>query len=253
MCVKTARREQEIIALLESCNEIKVAELSRLLNVSESTLRKQLSVMQQKGLVIRTYGGVMSVNLVPDETFESKLYKNMGEKRKIAEKARELIPTGASVALGSGTTVFGLATLLDNLQKGIIYTNSIQTADYLSRIAGLEMHICGGIVRGRTGTIIGNEVAEYFSSLKQVDYAFIGCDAINTAGEIMSDSLSVASAEKNLLLSAKHRYILCDSSKIGQSAIARITELKNCDGLIIDYSESRITERYQTLTELIYV
>ena len=252
MCVKTARREQEIIALLESRGDISVAELSGLLGISESTLRKQLSVMQRNGMVIRTYGGVMSVNRVPDESFESKLHKNMAEKRKIAEKARELIPAGASVALGSGTTVYGLGMLLDDHPKGVIYSNSLQTADYLSRVAGLEVHICGGIVRGRTSTVIGNEVAEYFRGLKQLDYAFIGCDAINMAGEVMSDSLSVASAEKILFLSAKHRYVLCDSSKIGQSAVARITGLKNCDGLVIDYCDSRIIERYQTLTKLIY-
>ena len=82
--MKTARREQEIIALLESRGDISVAELSGLLGISESTLRKQLAVMQRNGMVIRTYGGVMSVNRVPDESFESKLHKNMAEKRKIA-------------------------------------------------------------------------------------------------------------------------------------------------------------------------
>ena len=90
--MKTARREQKIIGLLESRGEISVSELSDILEISVSTLRKQLAVMQQKGLLIRTYGGVMSVNRVPDESFESKLRKNVAEKRKIAERARALVP-----------------------------------------------------------------------------------------------------------------------------------------------------------------
>ena len=86
-----------------------------------------------------------------------------------------------------------------------------------------------------------------------MDYAFIGCDAINANGEVMSDNLSVAAAEKTLLLCAKRRYILCDSSKIGQSAVAQITGLQNCDGLITGLPESQTTDRYKTLTEVIYV
>ena len=117
--MKATRREQEIIALLESRGELSVKDLSSILDVSLSTLRKQLAVMQDNGLVIRTYGGVMSVNRVPDETFESKLHKNITEKRRIAEKARSLVPSGAALALGSGTTVFGLANLLENMQQSM--------------------------------------------------------------------------------------------------------------------------------------
>lgn len=79
--MKTDRREHKIISLLESRGEMTVNDLSRVLDVSLSTLRKQLAVMQSKGLVIRTYGGVMPVNRVPDETFDSKLHKNMSEKQ----------------------------------------------------------------------------------------------------------------------------------------------------------------------------
>jgi hypothetical protein len=76
--------------------------------------------------------------------------------------------------------------------------------------------------------------------------------SINAGGDVMSDNVSVATAEQNILFSAKHRYILCDSSKIGQSAVAHITNLKNCDGLITGYTGSEITERYKTLTEVLY-
>ena len=248
--MKATRREQEIIALLESRGELSVKDLSSILDVSLSTLRKQLAVMQENGLVIRTYGGVMSVNRVPDETFESKLHKNITEKRRIAEKARSLVPNGAALALGSGTTVFGLANLLDDLPHATVYTNSMQAADYLSRAAGLEVHISGGIIRSHTGTIIGNEVAEYFRSLRQVDYAFIGCDAIDSSGVVRSDNLSVASVEKIILNCARRKYILCDSSKLGQSAVARVTELSNCDGLITMHSPA--AENYASMTRLLY-
>ena len=248
--MKVAKREQTIISLLESRGEISVNDLSSILDVSVSTLRKQLAVMQANGLVIRTYGGVMSVNRVPDESFDSKMQKNIGEKRRIAEKARSLIPNGASIALGSGSSIFCLGNLLDDLTRGIIYTNSMQTADYLAHCGGLEVHISGGIIRGRTGTIIGNDVVEFFSALKQVDYAFIGCDAIDSKGEIYSDNLSVATAEQKLLLSAKHKFVLCDSSKIGKTAVAHIASLKQCDGLITVNSGNHIVDNFNMFAKI---
>ena len=85
--MKTDVREQRIISLLESRGEMDVNELSAILGISVSTLRKQLAEMQEKKLIIRTYGGVMSINPFPDETFESKLHKGVAEKRRIASKA----------------------------------------------------------------------------------------------------------------------------------------------------------------------
>lgn len=251
--VKTSKREQEIIALLESRGQISAQELSGLLGISVSTLRKQLAVMQEHGLLIRTYGGVMSVNRVPDETFESKLRKNVAEKRRIAEAARKRFSDGAAVALGSGTTVYGLCMLMDDLKRTVVYSNSMQAADLLSRFTGLEVHICGGIIRSQTGSIIGNEVVEYFRGLKQIDYAFIGCDAIDANGEVFSENLSVAAAEKNLLLCAKRRFILCDSTKLGKTSIARITSLRECDCLITGDTGNREAEGYRALTEVCLV
>ena len=248
--MKTANREQKIIGFLESRGAMSVEELSGLLGVSVSTLRKQLAVMQENGLVIRTYGGVMPVNRVPDETFESKLHKNVAEKRRIAERARLLIPSDATIALGSGTTICGLANLLDDLPNGTIYTNSMQAADLLGRCPGLEVHISSGILRSRTGTIIGSEAAEYFRSLKPVDFAFVGCDAIDSSGAVLSDNLSVAAVEKIILGCARHKYILCDGSKLGQSAVAKVTELADCDGLITLHSP--MAEEYETMTALLY-
>ena len=148
--MKTDRREQKIISLLESRGEMSVNDLSKVLDVSLSTLRKQLAVMQTKGLVIRTYGGVMPVNRVPDETFESKLHKNVSEKRRIAVRARAMITTEPSISLGSGTTVYELSNLLADISHGTIYTNSMQAAEYLARCSGMEVNICCGLIRSHT-------------------------------------------------------------------------------------------------------
>lgn len=249
--MKVKRREQQIISLLETHKEISVNKLSRLLDCSVSTIRKQLAVMEANGLLIRTYGGAMVIDRVTDESFDSKSHKSISEKRRIAEKARSIIPNGASVALGSGTTVFSLANLLGNRYSGVVYTNSMQAADFLSNCPGLEVHVSCGVVRGHTGTIIGNEVTEYFHGLHGVDFAFIGCDAIDENGNVFNDNLAVAAAEKILLESARNRYIVCDSSKFGKSSTARVTNLRNCAGLITCATPEALPDLYFSLTKTI--
>ena len=249
--MKVQRREQQIISLLETRKEISVAELSHILDCSVSTIRKQLAVMEAEGLLIRTYGGARAIDRFVDESFESKRYKSISEKHRIAERARAIVPNGATIALGSGTTVYSFATLLDNRFSGAVYTNSMQTADFLSHCQNLEVHVSSGVVRGHTGTIIGNEVIEYFRSLRGVDYAFLGCDAIDESGNIFNDNLAVAAAEQALLLSAKNKYILCDSSKFGKSSTARIANLRDCEGLITCSVPSVLTNIYRGITEVI--
>ncbi len=251
MSLKTSEREQRIISLLETRGELSIKVLGDILDISPSTLRKQLAEMQTKGLVIRTYGGVMSVNRVPDESFDNKLRRNMGEKRLIAERARSLIREGQSIALGSGTTVYALCTLLGDLRRCAFYTNSMQAAEHLASSGELEVHICGGIIRSRTGTVIGGDVARFFEKYT-VDVAFVGCDTIDSRGVVYSDNLAVASAERAVLANAKQKYILCDTSKFGRSSIARITSLSECDGLITCSMPRSIAEDYRVYTNIIY-
>ncbi len=250
--MKTSIREQKIISILESRGEMTVNELSEILDVSVSTLRKQLSDMQDRKLIIRTYGGVMSVNQFPDETFDSKLHKNVSEKRRMATKARSLIPEGSSVSLGSGTSVFALSNLLDDMERASIYTNSMQAADYLARCASLDVHICGGIIRSSTGTIIGTEAFNFFNSIN-VDYAFISCDAIDEDGEVYSDNVAVATAESAILHNAVHKYVLCDSTKLGKKSVAHIYNLKNCDALITGKNDTLAAESLACMCNIIFV
>lgn len=251
--MKLKKREQQIVSLLETHGEMSVNELSKTLGVSPSTLRKQLADMQSEGLLIRTYGGVLVANRVLDEAFDSKSTKNVAEKKRISDRALNLIPNGTSIALGSGSTCYSLAMVLGCLAKCVIYTNSMQAANYLSHYPQLEVHIASGIIRSHTGSIIGNETIEFFRALENVDFAFLGCDAINNKGEIMSDNLAVAYTERQMLLCAKKRYILCDSSKLGKHAVANVTSLDTCDGLITGSESSATAELYKTLTKVHFV
>lgn len=250
--MKKEEREQRIISLLDARNEMSVEEMGRILGISPSTLRKQLAEMQQRGLIIRTYGGVMSVNPVMDESFDSKLHKNSSEKLRMAVRARSLIGEGMSVALASGTSVYALCNAMNDLKNCVIYTNSMNAADYLGRCPSLEVHVCGGIIRSHTGTIIGNDVHRFFAKL-DLDVAFFGCDSIDADGNIYSDNLATATSEYSVIMNAKKIYLLCDSTKIGKKSIAKITTLDEIDGLITGAEAAEISDVFRKMTDIILV
>ena len=250
--MKKAEREQRIISLLDSRAEMSVEEMGRILNISASTLRKQLAEMQKKGLIIRTYGGVMSVNQVLDESFDSKQHKNTSEKMRMAVMARSLIEPGMAISLGSGTSVYSLGSAMNDLSSGTVYTNSMQVADYLGRCPSLEVHVCGGIIRSHTGTIIGNDVLKFFEKHPS-DIAFFSCDAVDSDGIVYSDNLATASSEYAVMMNAKKVYLLCDSTKIGKKSTAKITTLSECTAIITGTESEGIADDFKLVTELIYV
>ena len=127
------------------------------------------------------------------------------------------------------------------MERAAIYTNSMQAADYLARCASLDVHICGGIIRSSTGTIIGTEAYNFFNSIN-VDYAFISCDAIDDNGIVYSDNLAVATVERAVLRNAKKKYVLCDSTKFGKSSVASIADLSECEAVITGTEAKSVTE-----------
>ena len=143
--------------------------------------------------------------------------------------------------MGSGTTVYALSNLLDDLDAAEIYTNSMQAAEYLANWAILNTHICGGIIRSATGTIIGSEAYNFFNNIN-VDYAFISCDAIDDNGIVYSDNLAVATVERAVLRNAKKKYVLCDSTKFGKSSVASIADLSECEAVITGTEAKSVTE-----------
>lgn len=138
------------------------------------------------------------------------------------------------------------------MERAAIYTNSMQAADYLARCASLDVHICGGIIRSSTGTIIGTEAYNFFNSIN-VDYAFISCDAIDEDGEVYSDNVAVATAESAILHNAVHKYVLCDSTKLGKKSVAHIYNLKNCDALITGKNDTLDTEALACICNIFFV
>lgn len=226
-------RKNYVIHLLETRSRIETSEVCDLFQIAPSTARKLLDDMGKEGLLIRTYGGAISVDVNRDESLKRKSQMNTTQKRDIARRARALIRDGETIAMAGGTTVLELAKLCMDLKGNIVLTNSIVAANILISNPEIEIRICSGIVRGRTGCVIGPTAHDLFLNI-DVDKTFVGADGVDLEKGIYSSNLLVGNVEQAMARSAHQAYVLCDYSKLGANSVMPFLELSEVAGLITD-------------------
>lgn len=225
--------ESYILYLLEVHRRISNSELCNVLNLSTSTIRKKLARMEEKGLLIRTHGGAVSTDAERDETMTKKLRINIPQKRAIASAASRYLDDGKILSFAGGSTILELAPYIMQLKSGVILTDSTMLATHITSNRDLEVHINNGIVRGRTGCVVGPGADLLFHSFS-ADRAFVGCDSFSLENGASSANILVGKVEQSILKNAKERYILCDSTKLNQDSLFSFMPIGELTALITD-------------------
>jgi len=219
---------------LTAQGEAQVAELSSLLGVSDMTIRRDLDTLALSGKVIRTHGGAaLSGRVVFDFQFLERTREQETAKRQIAETAAGLVQDGQSVLLDSGTTTLAVAHALKSKKRLTVITTSLPIASELQGCEHIDLILLGGALRREAPDLIGPLTESNLEQLK-ADIAFIGADAVDGNGQAYNHSMAVARMLARMATSARQVYVVADSTKIGQTALARFGNLKNWNGLITD-------------------
>lgn len=142
-------RRSLILTQLQKEKRITVKDLSKLLHVSEATLRTDLNVMEQEGLLTRTHGGaVLNESTPPKNNFSERAMKNIEHKKSITNKAMNLIDYKSSILLDASTTALELARhLRDTDMRLTVVTNGLMTAMELKENPNINVILLGGIAR----------------------------------------------------------------------------------------------------------
>ena len=225
--------ESYILYLLEVHKRVTNKELCETLHLSTSTVRKKLAKMEESGLLIRTHGGAASIDADRDATMRRKSKINILNKKAIATEASKLISAGDVLALGGGSTIAEMAPYLLKLKEAVILTDSTVMSTLTIPNRNLEVHINSGIVRGRTGCVVG-PTSEILFQTYRADKAFVGCDAFDIEQGAASDNILVGQVESAMLCCAREKYILCDSTKLNQTTLCTFIATKDITALITD-------------------
>ena len=187
-------RRALILRLLEQKDEVLVTELSRDTGISEVTIRKDLTILQNRHLLLRTRGGAMRKpveNQNEDTAISKKQMFNFKEKERIGIEATQMIKEGDFIVLDSGTTTLEIAKHLDKFQHLRILTNAMNIATELVKYNRFDVVLLGGNVRAKSLSMVGPlalSVLRNFSRYK----LFLGVDSFSIENGVSTPSMEEA-------------------------------------------------------------
>ena len=245
--MKINKRQGEIVELVDNEKQVSVKELSEKLKVSEVTIRKDLDLLSEYGILIRHHGYALKKNTAD---ITNRLSINYETKCKIAKKANSLIGFNETILIGSGSTCALLAEEIVKTKPSVtIITHSIYIAEHASKLGNNKIILLGGEYQPDSQVMVGPLVR---SSVRQyyVDKIFLGTDGfVKNIGFMGSDVLRTE-AVKNMAESARKIIIITDSSKFSKRGLLVQFSQKDPSYVITD---NKLPADYQTFFEALGV
>jgi DeoR/GlpR family transcriptional regulator of sugar metabolism len=229
------QRQSFILARIREDGAVRVAELVDSLGVSDMTIRRDLGLLHERGLVEKTHGGAAAIpgSALFEPGFRAKSSLMQAEKEAIALAAMAMVEPGTAVALSAGTTTYALALRLVDIAELTVVTNSIPVADVLhTRGRRDQTVILTGGVRTPSDALVGPLAVESIRSL-HVDMVFMGVHGMYPRG-FTTPNILEAETNRALLASGRRLVVLADHTKWGVIGISSIARLDEADTLITD-------------------
>lgn len=232
----TEGRRNAILNLIHENDKVLVADLVNMFEVSEVSIRKDLSALEDRRLLLRVKGGAINIAQSGDNgdlPVSHKKGLNSEEKQAIGRYAASLISDGEIIFLDSGTTTMEIARNLGHLKNLTVITNALDIAVALVPNEKINLIILGGTIRPMSYSTVG-VLAE--GSLKNLycDKLFLGVDSISIKNGISTPSIEEASLNQQMLTSAKEIIAVFDSSKVNKRTFAYIASLEEIDAIVTD-------------------
>ncbi|MEP1327313.1 DeoR/GlpR family DNA-binding transcription regulator [Pseudophaeobacter sp.] len=224
-------RRDRIIALLSENEALSARELSDCLSVSVQTIRADLRDLDTADLVQRRNGVARLRQQSENIAYLPRKAASRLEKQRIALAVKNLVPDGARIALGTGTTVEGCARMLATRQDLFVATNSIPAVSALQNAPGAVVALAGGQVRLRDLDLIGTASLEFFSRYR-VDLAIFSCGGICDSGQVLDYNTEETAARKAITDCAKTRILVVDSAKFGLDLACSMHSLWDYDIIV---------------------
>lgn len=225
-------RQKRIFDYLQKVEFASLEDLSTQLDVSISTVRRDVSALEDIGKLRRTHGGARLANPESDEfTFKARDTHQLSEKEAIGRAVAGLISPNQTVIMDAGTTVFHAARYLEPKTPHII-TNSLPVANHFAANSQVEVIVSGGVIYPRLGVLVGPLAVKTFSEMN-ADVAIMGAGGITAEG--ISNSHVLLIDIQLAMLKAARKIIFCvDHTKIGRQSLTRLCELDRIDALVTD-------------------
>lgn len=231
-------RQSAIVREVERRHRVNVSELGQQFGVSEVLIRRDLERLHSLGLVRRVHGGAEALPRPSHPTaFNLRLHRNSSVKRALGVAAAELLGSGRSVFLDSGTTVLEVARHIPRvLPQGsalTVATRSLMVASELGTERNIRLYVLGGMYQPDFDTFIGSQAESALQGL-HVDILFMGADGITPERGVSTDLVQEADMYHTMVRCAERVVVVADSTKVGVNTLQAVLPCSDVDVLVTD-------------------
>jgi DeoR/GlpR family transcriptional regulator of sugar metabolism len=230
------QRHEVIVAEVRRRGAVRVSALAALLGVSDMTVRRDLDVLDEAGLLVKVHGGATQRDerSTDEPGFEAKSLRNIGEKHAIGMAAATMIRPGAAVGLTAGTTTWQLAYHIVDIADLTVVTNSVRVADVLhhAQRSDRTVVLTGGI-RTPSDALVGPVATTMLHSL-HLDAVFMGVHGISERAGFSTPNLMEAETNRAFVAATERLIVVADHTKWKLTGLSSIAPLTRAETLITD-------------------
>ncbi|MFJ3699338.1 DeoR/GlpR family DNA-binding transcription regulator [Streptomyces sp. NPDC090052] len=224
---------------------VRVNELTRKLNVSDMTVRRDLDALARQGVIEKVHGGAVPVveASTHEPGFEAKSGLELSAKEDIARAAAAMAAPGSAIALSGGTTTYALAQHLLDVPDLTVVTNSVRVADVFhaaqrvmgggGQRPGAATVVLTGGVRTPSDSLVGPVADQAIRSL-HFDVLFLGVHGISAEAGLSTPNLAEAETNRRFVQSARRVVVVADHTKWGTVGLSSFATLEDVDAFVTD-------------------
>ena len=224
-------RLEKIIALLEKEDRLVTKNLPEILNTTSVTIRKDIAILEQRGLLKRTHGGAIKPRkLFHGLALNEKEKLNLEEKIRIAKKAAKLISEGDTIILDSGSTTSFIAKEIKQMKGITVITNAINIVSILLN-SDIDVILIGGSLLKETSTLVGPLADDVLRKIS-ADKLFIGVDGIDFEVGLTTPNILEANTSRVMMEMSGEIILVVDASKFGRRSLGVISKVSEVNSII---------------------
>jgi DeoR/GlpR family transcriptional regulator of sugar metabolism len=238
MVLETNERRSSILAELSQYQLVRVVDLSDRLGVSEVSIRRDLQILEERGLLKRVHGGAVNIpadNLTPP--LVQRMNQNSEAKERIGRMAASLVQSSEKLIIDSGTTTLRVAKYIAAEMRRMRSLSVITGFLPIVRELGVrpEIHfiLLGGIYLSDYDLVVGPQTVRQLQGL-HVDKMFLGTDGFTFQQGLTTANVLEAEVARAMVQASDEIIVVTDSSKIGVIGLATIMPVNMINKVITD-------------------
>jgi DeoR/GlpR family transcriptional regulator of sugar metabolism len=232
-------RQEKILQFINEKKKAHTDQLARQFSVSRVTIRRDIDILAQRGLLFKTHGGAVSSNstFLHEIPYSGKAVINAAAKRAIGRAAARFIEPGDIIILDAGSTTLEIAKNI-NKDDVTVLTNDIKIAVELANKPNIHVMVCGGNLSNPVYTLTGNISVDYFKRV-HVNKTFLGCDAVDIDFGVSNRTYEEVDVKLAMIRAADEVIMVTDNSKLDKRVFVFLCDVSAIDKLVINEIDER--------------